>query len=105
MLACAAGAPVISYLWIGRNDPTFVLIVFLLASVWAFNIFAAPAYFFWLGTGRVNANVLGHVVTGVLAPTRGYLGGVSYGYEGVVMAIGLAKIVGDAFPLFAVARD
>jgi O-antigen/teichoic acid export membrane protein len=105
MLACAAAAPVISYLWIGRFDPTFVLIVFLLASVWVFNIFSAPTYFFWLGIGRVNANILGHVVTGVLAPTLGYLGGVTTGYAGVVIAVGVAKTVGDAFPVFAIARE
>ena len=47
-------APVISQLWIGHYEPTFVSFALFLSIGWFFNVLAVPVYFVSLGTGELR---------------------------------------------------
>jgi O-antigen/teichoic acid export membrane protein len=101
MGAVILGAPLVSLIWIGTYSADFVRLTALLALCWAINILAAPAYFLGLGTGEVNANVGGQVVTGLLSPALGLGLGLTFGPYGAVGGVVAGKIVGDLAPAYA----
>jgi O-antigen/teichoic acid export membrane protein len=101
MGAVIIGAPIVSLIWIGVYNPDFVRLSALLALCWTVNILAAPSYFLGLGTGEVNVNVGGQVVTGVLSPLLGYGLGQVFGAYGAVCGVVAGKVVGDLMPAYA----
>lgn len=101
MGAVMLGAPLVSLIWIGTYNPDFVRLTALLSLCWAVNILAAPAYFLGMGTGEVNVNVGGQVVTGVLSPVLGLGLGLAFGAYGAVCGVVVGKIVGDLAPAYA----
>lgn len=90
--------PIISKLWIGEYEGQFITFAMLLFVAWFLNILSNPAYFGYLGIGRLRWNVWGHVVTGVLNAGIGIFLGIQYGGVGVVAAYGFAILVGSAIP-------
>ena len=90
-----AFTPVISQIWIGHYENTFVLFTFLVASGWFINTLTAPAYFSNLGTGDVGWNTVGHVAIGVLNAGVGLLLGSLYGGAAVVVAWVLSLVIGS----------
>lgn len=101
MGAVIAGAPLVSLIWIGAYNADFVRLTALLALCWTVNILSGPAYFLGLGTGSVNMNVIGQVVTGVLSPLAGYVLGMAFGSFGAVFGVVAGKIIGDIIPAYA----
>ena len=101
MAAVIAGAPLVSVIWIGAYNPDFVRLAALLSLCWAVNILAAPSYFLGMGTGEVNVNVGGQVVTGVLSPALGLGLGLAFGPYGAVCGVVAGKIVGDLAPAYS----
>lgn len=93
--------PVVSELWIGAYEGTFVLFAMLLAVAWFLNLLISPAYFANMGTGRLRWNTVGHVVIGVLNLALGWLGGVMGGGVGVVLGWGAALTIGSGLILLA----
>jgi len=79
-------APVISRLWIGHYEPTFVTFAFLLSVGWFFNVLGVPAYFINLGTGELRWNVVSHTSAAILNGAAGFLLGREFGAPGVVVA-------------------
>jgi O-antigen/teichoic acid export membrane protein len=79
-------APSISALWIGHYERAFVISLVLLAIGWFFNTIAAPAYFAYLGTGKLRWNVTGYLTIAFLNAGLGILSGIFYGGIGVVIA-------------------
>jgi O-antigen/teichoic acid export membrane protein len=96
-----AANPVISELWIGAYENTFVLFAMVLTVAWLLNILISPAYFANLGTGHLFWNTVGHVVIGVLNLTLGAVLGVFYGGIGVVCGWAAALVVGSGFILLS----
>ena len=93
LIAWAGG---FSWLLLGAYQPEFVFLVTLLAVAWSANIFAGPAYFSNLGTGRVGWNTFSHVLMGTLNVALGWLLGRSYGAHGVAFGYAIALIAGSA---------
>ncbi len=86
-------APLVSVLWLGRQEPFFVLAMGVLSAGWLFNVLALPTYFASLGAGEVRANVVSHVV---LAGANVFLGwslGLLMGASGVVLGWSLALVL------------
>jgi len=79
-------APIISRLWIGHYEQTFVTFAFLLSIGWFFNVLAVPAYFINLGTGELRWNVFSHTIAAILNGAAGFLLGRRFGASGVVVA-------------------
>ena len=98
-------APIISRLWIGQYEHIFVLCFLFLVFGWFLNILSNPAYFGYLGIGRLRWNILGHVVIGVISLGFGILFGLSYGGSGVVLAYAMAIPVGSGLTLWAYHRE
>jgi O-antigen/teichoic acid export membrane protein len=87
--------PLISRLWIGAYQPTFVLFATLLFLGWFLNMTANPAYFANMGIGTLRWNVIGHVVIGILNGALGLLLGWQIGGVGVVIGFVVALVTGS----------
>ncbi len=92
LIAWAGG---FSWLLTGAYSSEFVFLLGLLAIAWGINIFASPAYFTNLGTGRVGWNTLSHVIMGALNAGLGWLLGSRYGAHGVALAYAIALVAGS----------
>lgn len=88
--------PVISQLWIGRYEGSFVLFSFLLSAGWFVNTLCGPAYFANLGIGDLTWNTAAHVAIGVMNVGLGYVCGRLYGGEAVVVAYVAAFVIGSS---------
>lgn len=92
--------PVVSRLYLGAYEATFVVFADLLVVGWFLNILSAPAYFANLGTGTLRWNIGGHVVAGVLNAGLGAALGWLYGGTGVVVGFVGALLAGSAVTAF-----
>lgn len=101
MAGVAVGAPIVSLIWIGGYSSEFVRLSALLSLCWAINILAAPSYFLGMGTGEVNVNVGGQVLTGIMSPLAAYLAGRYFGSYAAVGGIVVGKIIGDMLPAYS----
>ena len=52
-----AALPALSYLWLGELEPSFLLMGLISVVAWAANALIVPAYYAFLGTGRLPWNV------------------------------------------------
>ena len=87
--------PLVSRLWLGAYEPVFVTFAVLLAAGWFLNMLSNPAYFAYLGIGRLRWNVAGHAAIGILNVVLGYALGSMYGGTGVVTGFVAALIAGS----------
>ena len=88
--------PIISQLWIGYYEGTFVSFGLLLAVGWFLNTLNVPAYFANLGTGELRWNVASHISIAVLNAVLGLLLGVYFGGNGIVIAWSLSLALGSS---------
>lgn len=88
--------PFISEIWIGHYDSMFVNISTLLAVGWFCNLLVGPAYFSYLGLGRLRWNTASHLTIAVLNLGLGLALGDAYGGYGVVAAWVFALIIGSS---------
>jgi O-antigen/teichoic acid export membrane protein len=86
--------PLISELWIGMYEPTFVVFAFLLITTWALNTSTVPAYLAFVGIGQLRWNTRSHILTGVTNLLLGYIFGYMFGSIGVIVGTCLAILVG-----------
>lgn len=100
-----AATPVVSELYLGAYQPTFMLYTTLLLVGWFLNILGAPAYFAYMGTGALRWNVLGHLITAVLNLALGVVLGLAFGGVGIVVAFVTALLVGSAATARAYERE
>ena len=92
--------PIISRLWIGHHEQTFVVFSYLLTLGWFFNTLIGPAYFSNLGTGEVKWNTIGHVVIGVLNVVLCITFGNLFGGNAVVAGWVISLSVGSLLITF-----
>lgn len=78
--------PILSDVWIGHYERTFVIFGILLSIGWFLNTLSGPAYFANLGTGELRWNMLGHLTIGLLNAILGFLLGTFFHGIGVVAA-------------------
>lgn len=93
--------PIISRVWIGSYEETFVVYAVLLFVGWFLNILINPAYFGYVGIGRMRWNVASHLTIGVLNVGLGLLLGLRFGGLGVVIAYTAAVLAGSVVPIWA----
>ncbi len=90
-----------SWLLLGAYHSEFVTVIAVLALAWGINIFAGPAYFTNLGTGRVGWNTLSHIIMGLLNAALGWLFGSLYGAHGVLFAYCTALVTASGVLIVA----
>jgi O-antigen/teichoic acid export membrane protein len=56
----------ISYIWLGGVVPDFLYAFSFMSTGWVFNIICAPAYYYFLGTGRLQPNLIQHLLFAII---------------------------------------
>ena len=92
----AAGAPLLSHVWLGGFDARFVLFSGVLAAGWFANTLSGPAFFLLLGTGEMRPVVWSHVTIGAANAAAGLALGEALGAGGVAAGWALALGAGAA---------
>jgi O-antigen/teichoic acid export membrane protein len=100
-----AVAPLVSELWIGHYEQSFIFYVFLIAQAYWINTLVGPAYFVNLGTGLLRWNTWAIVVMALLNIVLGYLLGVAIGGMGVAWGYALAITLGSSQIVLGYHRD
>ena len=91
--------PLVSYLWIGSIVPFFIFAVVLNCIVVFINILSNPAYFSYLGEGKLNWLIYSYLAISLLNPVLGFLlGSLLPGY-GVVIAWNVSFLVSSVIIL------
>jgi O-antigen/teichoic acid export membrane protein len=87
-------APLVSELWIGRNESMFVASMIILSVGWFVNTLCVPAYYAGLGTGDLRWNVISHAIMAVLNFGLGFILGKCFGALGVINGWAIALAMG-----------
>lgn len=64
----SVASPLISFLWLGSVNLTFVLISLSLSIGWIANISAVPAYYLGIANHQIRWNVIGALATALISP-------------------------------------
>ena len=96
-----AAVPLISILWLGDLQTTFMIFAFLLTFGNGLNTMAGPAFFANLGTGRLRWNTVGYVIMGGLNGALGFMLGEYCSGIGVSLAWVVALVLGSAVIVLA----
>ncbi len=67
MVSLAVSAPLISQIWLGKVDQTFVHLVWILDLGWWFTLIISPVYFVALGKGWADLTLINHLTMTALA--------------------------------------
>ena len=94
-------SPIVSRIWIGRFEPTFVCFVSLLALGWLVNVLSNPAYVVNLGTGALRWISVGCLITAILNVSLGLAAGKYVGGTAVVAASVASLVLGYGVVLVA----
>jgi O-antigen/teichoic acid export membrane protein len=88
-------------LWLGRFVPRFIEIGELCLLGWALNTLNTPAYFIFLGIGKLRWPVLAHTVIGVFSAGLGIVFGSLFGGFGVLAAVAAVLAFGSQIVSYA----
>lgn len=94
-------APIISFLWIGKIVPFFLFAVVLNSLVAFVNICSNPAYFSYLGEGKLNGLIYSYIAITLLNPILSYFLGIEFNGYGVVVGWNIAFLIGSLLVLFS----
>lgn len=95
MAVMSLGSPIISYIWLQRVDPLFVILSFVLASGWLCNMISAPGYLLGVSTGMLRWNIAGGLLSTLLGPTLGAALAQLWGGTGVAVGAMVAMGLGS----------
>jgi len=76
--------PAISEIWLGTVEPAFIIFAIMLSIGWLINTLNTPAYFIFLGIGRLRWNTISHIVIGTMNIVLNLALGYFFGGYGVV---------------------
>jgi O-antigen/teichoic acid export membrane protein len=88
-------APMISEIWIGYYEATFVIISCLIAINLFINTLSVPAYLSYLGIGKLKWNTVGHITTAFMNVALGLIMGYILGGIWIVIAWIISSITGS----------
>jgi O-antigen/teichoic acid export membrane protein len=88
-------SPLISKIWIGDYNKTFVLYLIFLSVAWFISTMNAPAYFLNLGTGEVIWNLLSDIIIMAINVLLVFLIGKSINNYGVILSWSIALSLGS----------
>ncbi|HEY3347132.1 MAG TPA: oligosaccharide flippase family protein [Nitrospirota bacterium] len=88
-------APVISRIWIGHYEQTFVFFVIMLAVGWFSNALLGPAFISNLGMGRLKWNTASNIIMAGMNSVLGFLFGKYLGGSAVVAGWTVSLVTGS----------
>jgi O-antigen/teichoic acid export membrane protein len=97
----AALTPVISELWVGSFEIQFVTMGGCITMAWFLNTISAPAYFAYLGLGKLRWVTVAHITMGCMNIFAGLFLGHILGWQGVIAAFLGSLVIGSYIPVFA----
>lgn len=100
-----AMAPLISEIWIGQFEAQFVFYVALLSLAYWINTLTVPAYFVFLGTGKMRWNIISAIGMAIINVFLGYLLGQDYGWGGVAVGYAIASIYSSLIIIYGYCRE
>lgn len=92
--------PLISVLWIGFLESSFIFSMIILSLAMFVNIMAGPAYFSSIGEGKLNLILLSQSIIGILNLVLGIVLGSLYSGKGVVVSWGIALGIGSIYLVY-----
>lgn len=95
MLLVAVASPLISFLYLDEVDPLFIYVVGVVSAMWAATIFASPAYYLGIASGRVVPYVMSECVSIAIAGLAVVVVGAVIDPAASIVGIALGKIVGS----------
>jgi O-antigen/teichoic acid export membrane protein len=90
----------ISKLWIGFNENTFVFSMIILSLSMFINIMNGPAYFSCVGEGKLNILLISHILLGVLNVILGFILGWLFSGKGVIISWGISLIFSSCYIIY-----
>jgi O-antigen/teichoic acid export membrane protein len=96
-----AFSSVISEIWIGSLQTQFVAMLTSLTLAWYLNSITTPAYFVYLGQGKLRWVTFAHIFIGVTNLIFGYIFGNFWGWQGVILGFTCALVFGSLIPVWA----
>ncbi|MDT8388528.1 MAG: oligosaccharide flippase family protein [Thiogranum sp.] len=100
-----AMVPAISIAWIGRYEPAFVGSAIILSVAWWINTMSAPAYFSYLGQGKLQWPMIGYAVIALINVVFGYTLGLFLDGTGPIAGWSIALVVGGVVVTIAFAKE
>lgn len=97
--------PPISELWIGSIQWQFVIMAIYLTLAWYVNSVTAPAYFAYLGQGKLRWITVGHIIMGSTNIIAGLVFGHLFGWQGIVAVFMSSLVLGSLIPVWAYHRE
>ena len=91
---------IISEVWIGKYESTFVIYLIVLSIAWLLNSINIPSYMINLGTGKLKGNSISHGTIAILNVLFCWILGFFYGGYGVVLGWGIALALGSLLLVF-----
>ena len=101
----AAMMPSISELWLGSYQHKFVVLGISLTAAWYINSINVPAYFAFLGQGRLRWVTVGFLAMGVTNVVLGVPLGSILGWQGVAVANIIALVLGSTIITYMYNRE
>lgn len=92
-IGIALALPLISILWIGHYEPSFVIYGAIVSIGWLATNLSAIPYFFNIGTGALTWNTVNHILNGTINITLGAVFGYYFSGTGVVIAAAFALTI------------
>lgn len=93
--------PLISKIWIGTIVYFFLFSVVINSVVVFINIASNPAYFSYLGEGKLNWLIISYAAIVAINCVLGYYLGINFGAYGVVIAWNVAFLTGSLIIVFS----
>lgn len=93
--------PIVSYFWVGEIIPFFMFAVIINSMAVFVNIISNPAYFTYLGEGKLNWLILSYLSVTILNIVAGYLLGHYLLNYGVILGWNLAFLSGSLIIIFS----
>lgn len=97
--------PTISEGWLGVRNQQFIFMASSLAIAWYINSIAAPAYFAYLGQGKLFWVTTAHVTQAAINLFLGYALGSICGWQGIIISFCLALVVGSFMPAWSYQKE
>ncbi|MDD0814587.1 oligosaccharide flippase family protein [Curvibacter sp. HBC28] len=96
---------IFSYLLTGAYSERFIIFGMILSFGWFVNGFNIPAYFFYLGVGRMRWNILSQLINSISCVVFCMVLGHFFGGYGVICAVTVSLLMGSWIPIWALHVD